>query len=1096
MKIFFTICSICLFCSHLILHAIEPVFELRIGKECKVLIPNISAVNQKIVFNGGVMQISNDRIGVFNRHKIIFSSNRKEPQLLEIAAVATGKLDGKTGFFDGNKEHALNKCKLERKTHLETFPLPCVWNEQKGFAIGFVPDTDLSYFSSAAKRKDEKVSLSLAARIVLDDRKNQEVTFLSVDFFPEFKWANAIQLYYDTFPDSFKPISGIDERIYGIGGYHGGAHLQRMLQLQSSRYSHLDWQWCFHTRDGGDDWYTAGADFSTKKVARYYGIGKPKMCSKQEFAEVTKKEFEIGSRSCAELFYILVTDVHNRQAEKFPETIHGPSYMCNPKFAKACFAPGSPLFDVLVKQLQQITQEYNISGFAFDMANSSYRFTTKSQMDYAIGRAFDEKGVIYTCDTLAENAFADAVHSMKRGKLPMAVYMNMALSDFSAFTTFKADAIMFEGNPDTNLAAILPLRLMAGRKPMTFWASVDDQRRNTGIRWNQADAKELKGIHHGLASYILFKSLQFGISPMNWAIYYDDFKFFNPWVNTIIALKKAGYQPITAVRGSGSEKLWIGRFGSGKNTLITISNPQRESVKADLEFVTSYFGGKNYIFIPSADGKIVQKVQKKRTIFQHEFASKEIMVLRAVEIQDIDNEADVTISVSGNKVEIASDKILRMQGVRQNLNGTLLFRTEPESVLDNSSFKLKSDKAVLYFEPTTSRFGDVNKIRNLFSSIYHAEHGSDRRCETIAMMAGMYRPHLAGVKARGGVPGKVEPGFIDAKYAVPDIAIYAPGKAPSDKILFIGTLDDLPELAVKLDQNERKIITVQQGGFIKIIGDNSLWIGGNTPQEVYSAGIEFFNILDKNPLPLSSEKQNIIFNGDDIKTWEKGKIVTNGKILTAPVPFTIVGKSIPVESGKVYTLSGDFRMPDNSNFKHFFFGVEALDDQGKVISHISAVPAGKYSLAKISKNAAAGATELEISDCEDWPSEVQHCALGFNAQADNSDLPNFNLSPQIKSFIREKDKIKVLLKNGLSRDVAAGTSVRLHRGGDIYIFVAANNRTLNEKFKTFSGSFSTNGKAGVHRLFPGTKAIRPVIWTWNVSKSKLEFHNVKLVSDK
>ena len=73
MKIFFTICIIFLFYPHLILHAIEPVFELRSGKECKVLIPNISVVNQKLVFNGGVMHILNDRIGAFKRCKIIFS---------------------------------------------------------------------------------------------------------------------------------------------------------------------------------------------------------------------------------------------------------------------------------------------------------------------------------------------------------------------------------------------------------------------------------------------------------------------------------------------------------------------------------------------------------------------------------------------------------------------------------------------------------------------------------------------------------------------------------------------------------------------------------------------------------------------------------------------------------------------------------------------------------------------------------------------------------------------------------------------------------------------------------------------------------------
>lgn len=240
-----------------------------------------------------------------------------------------------------------------------------------------------------------------------------------------------------------------------------------------------------------------------------------------------------------------------------------------------------------------------------------------------------------------------------------------------------------------------------------------------------------------------------------------------------------------------------------------------------------------------------------------------------------------------------------------------------------------------------------------------------------------------------------------------------------------------------------------------------------------------------------------IFDGASAAAWKKGSVTEVAGVLSSRAPFRIsTEKSIPVEVGKVYTLSGEFRIAGAEKLVHFYFGIELLDAKGRVISHLAATPLGRYAIATVAEDVPAGATELVLDKADNWPGKTIYCSLVFNAKADRSDIPNFDSSPGIKQLIRENGKVKVVFAKPLNKAVKAGTAVRLHRGGNVFTYVGANNRTLNKDFQSFSGRFSTAGIKSVYKLFPGTAAVRPVIWTWSGSKGKLEFRNVKVSLEK
>ncbi len=174
-------------------------------------------------------------------------------------------------------------------------------------------------------------------------------------------------------------------------------------------------------------------------------------------------------------------------------------------------------------------------------------------------------------------------------------------------------------------------------------------------------------------------------------------------------------------------------------------------------------------------------------------------------------------------------------------------------------------------------------------------------------------------------------------------------------------------------------------------------------------------------------------------------------------------KIFNVEPGKTYRLKGSFRDTSTASLK-LYFGIIPLDADGREIlpEHITIMPDTNTELAEDAK---AGDVTVKLKEAGTWRAFDRRWRIAFGAMSDGSDLPNREISPQLKTI----NSNEVTLVQALTKSYPAGTKIRAHRTGDTYIYNAANFIPLKPEWETFSGIIQDSD------LRPGTKSARIVI---------------------
>ena len=761
-----------------------------------------------------------------NIWELSFKSDLQEPSRLAVKFTLPLSFTP-LRFWDGNKEHSVKKDAISRKIFLEAFPLATVENGKQGVSLGFAPNNILSEFSRQLKGN----SLILSTRIVVDNKKIQKLTIVEYNFIPEFGWRNAVEDYYQAFPEYFTTTPNIDNRIYGVSGYLTGAHKQRRFQLHSARKTRIQWEWTYAPWYESGNWYAVGQGWQKEKneYRNYNKIRQHAMLTQAEYDYALKHQMDYGNKAAALFFYILVKDIHQNLAKNYPNAVQGPSGLhslpSNRGKTRSVFAPGTPLFDYLKNQLKQIVENYEVSGFSFDMANSSYHFTTQSQLDYAVGRSWYDNGKIYTSDTVVPIPFADYIHTLKRNNKTMGTVFNAALSKFSPFTFFHTDAAIMEGPPHYNYSVVLPLRLIMGKKPLTFWHPYDTA--STGIMTefvanNPAKKNE---INHGLKLFYLLKCYELGINPMNWV---TNDVFYHKHLPILEKLSKAGYHPVPAIKDANP--FWVGRFGDGNKTILTFSNPKREKITKTVKVLTKYLGKNKYAFIP-LNGTLKQQIINGVTTFNLTLNPKEIVVLQAIEITG--NVKQITTVKNNLTTTIIADNPFIYKIVANDLSGNQIINCDKD-ICENKA----TNQTVIPYYPSCGIFASKTKLisfldNNKFPNI---EAGNDEDTKIAAQMVAMYRPHVKACLQQKGEINTREPGLLDASLCKEDLSIVAPSQGKTILKICVGTIKDFPNF--QAPQNHK-------GPFLSMPNSNTLWIGGYTSKDIKKSADVYFLLLDE-----------------------------------------------------------------------------------------------------------------------------------------------------------------------------------------------------------------------------------------------------------
>ncbi len=758
-------------------------------------------------------------------------------------------------FFDGHTVHAGQPAQWRRDMTGGTFPLTALYDAGTGIAAGLTPDNVYSYFAGTATPR----LLTVTTHLVLDHRAEQKLNWVAIEFKPEFGWRDAIDIYYRLYPEFFRPHPGVDSRIYGLGGYMISAREQYPLQLHAARRGNLDWEWSYAAWTRAGYWYPDAGEW--RDGVDYYdwwsAPHQPKFCTYDEYHAGRTEQFTEGNTAAAMFYYILGKDIHETLTETYPEALltmpdgtlyHAPSgfysILSDQGRTRFSFPHGSGLGTYLENELRQATENYEISGFAFDMANHMHNTYSPSQLEYARGRAFDAGGGIYTTDTVTPLAFAEFVHTLKRGDKQMGVIMNLALDRTYAPTVFAADAVMFEGGPECHWDSVMPLRLMSGAKPFSFWNGIAGGKYCTAIRWDYNDSEAAVDgwtmINDGLAELQLLKCLELGASPMTWAAQHRQGALFGPWLPTIRRIKKLGWQPVPALK-SGNDSIWTGRFGSGAETIITVSNPTRKPVTLDAELISSYLGDAAYILVAANSPKEqTQRVGADSTGLRFTLQPKEALLFQVLEVKGLDgDEFEVVTRNDDGELVISSGKWPEGATVHGEI-----FTPDEERSAGIAFAPAGARELRIPLPERTIIQGGADDIAGFFTSEYLTGNAPAPRITAAATPApaanylikalNTYFPYMLASQASTGKSWYSEPGFFTPE-SIRIVDLTRTTEAETARRIYIGSPDEFPGLTPPAPS---------PGGFIQLT-EAGLWIGGRTDRELHEAAQKYLKLLDK-----------------------------------------------------------------------------------------------------------------------------------------------------------------------------------------------------------------------------------------------------------
>ena len=790
-------------------------------------------------------------------------------------AVPIDKYGTDSSFWDGWEERSWDGAStMDRDSIDGTFPVSCISQGKQGLALGITPDNILSSLRPGIRGGDSGRELFYETKIVVDTKHPQTVNFVVYPFSSNFGYLDAVQAYYDLYPKWFEPTAGVDSRIYGVGGYMSSSGSTHRLQLNSIRRTKQNWEWWYAPYVRCGEWYPEKADWRQGQdiIHRYKSLRDDYKGTWEEYHNFQTREAEYGDKTCGMFYYIFVYSANNDLMKQYPEANMinksgqliegGQGEFLDQADANCSFPYGTGLAAKQEDDIRKIVDNYDISGFAFDMANHCDDDYSPAQLKFGVGRTFDEEGKIFSTNPVVAVFMADRIHKLSRNGKRMGVIANEAISNTNCFSVFHSDALMYENNPNRNPANLMALKLQSGRKPLTFWGSLEGGRGNGGIRWEyMSDPESANKIMTGLAQNTLLTALRIGATPMNWSAQPVGLS----WLPTLIELKRAGWNPAPAVQ-STDKKLWIGRFGRGADTIITISNPGRNRIKADMTLLSNYLGKGAYAFVSDQGQTLKQYMTKGKTKFPVDLAPKEIMVLRTIvvgggskgvviETTRSVSTGSIAVTIDGKKENVLLSGNIAMYGQKQ-LAAIRGISDKDSSELDSRGFRMRLTncgyrKLEIIFDNAISLFAGPDEITSFFTQTdalggrVHIAVPDAQKENVNAEMLESYYAYAQAYKELPAEPGSMNTKW-DSQVRIPVIPASQIGSDGASKYIAIGTLKEMKSLARGLSVDDASRVKRFNGGFIKMMPNNVMWIGGKTQAEVDCAMNAYLDMLDKN----------------------------------------------------------------------------------------------------------------------------------------------------------------------------------------------------------------------------------------------------------
>lgn len=557
-----------------------------------------------------------------------FTNNTQKEQWIEARLRFLLRLPRPCGFWDGVE---LSENPAESKVHNTLrgkFPLCCAYSGQTTIAIGIEPLQYFSYLETTFTPSDAKSEVRSAVRIVVDPGKAETVAFAAYAFDGDQGYASALGKYYDLFPDAFRASPAVDPRVSDNGATYTA--WTGRPQPEICRRFHAGWEWCYAPFRRTGDWL-GKKEYWDYQPARDFG--EARKLSLEKFQEWRRDQM-LNGRLCnvAMMFYVPSCVWCE---ERLAKEVYADSLTTDPKVKTYFDTPwvtghdnelrmypwGNKFGEACMADMKQIADSLDIAGFAFDTAEGGAKYRGPGVKN-SPGRAWDEEGV-YCDEGMAIGKMMDYVHSLKKGDRPLAVVSNPTAAPVY-ICAFKSDAAMFEGTPWGRHGGVAPLSLrrFLGRKTMVWW---EDFLLEKVTKWESMTPEQIRDAYQGLADFVVMKSAQIGSLPTP-RISLGVPRIVDQ-IPALVDLVHAGWEPVSAV--VPDERLWIGRFGRGVDTMVSASNATPNAEEFPIVIENSCLGKCAYVFTAYDGGELRCLVEEGRTKVSLPLKSRQTAILRA-----------------------------------------------------------------------------------------------------------------------------------------------------------------------------------------------------------------------------------------------------------------------------------------------------------------------------------------------------------------------------------------------------------------------------------------------------------------------------------
>lgn len=183
---------------------------------------------------------------------------------------------------------------------------------------------------------------------------------------------------------------------------------------------------------------------------------------------------------------------------------------------------------------------------------------------------------------------------------------------------------------------------------------------------------------------------------------------------------------------------------------------------------------------------------------------------------------------------------------------------------------------------------------------------------------------------------------------------------------------------------------------------------------------------------MTSAKLLLEFNPDNEKTESRSSIKLKYIYETSRTVAVKADKKFKIRPGKYYRLSGYLKNREKPAYT--YLGIIPFDKSGNIITF----PTSRGALVELTPllfPVKSGESTIKVKNASFWHSGKKYY-IQFDAKANRSDLPNFNISPgYVKNVKLENDFFTITLSKPLSKNYPVGTIVRQTSRGPTYIYL-------------------------------------------------------------